>query len=128
MLLRNSGFIDKATNNICEANCNRGGLRTTVQEIEPEDKVIVYSDSAYCVNCYVQKWYRRWMINGWKTSKKEPVANKELWKRLIPFFEKDNFTFFKVKGHSGNKEKHGYWNDIVDKMAVDAKYAAGGIE
>lgn len=128
LLLRNSGFIDKATNNICELTAIAEACERAAREIEPEDKVIVYSDSAYCVNCYVQKWYKRWMINGWKTSKKEPVANKELWKRLIPFFEKENFTFFKVKGHSGNKEKHGYWNDIVDKMAVEAKYMAGGNE
>ena len=63
-----------------------------------------------------QKWYSKWLVNGWINSKKEPVANKNLWKSLIPFFEAENIEFVKVKGHAGNK-----YNEIVDKMAVSAK-------
>ena len=36
--------------------------------------VEVYSDSAYVVNAFTQKWLDKWQQNGWKNSKKEDVA------------------------------------------------------
>ena len=38
-----------------------------------------------------------------RTVKKQPVANQDLWERLIPFFEDTRFTFEKVKGHADDK-------------------------
>ena len=76
------------------------------------DSVIVFSDSAYLVNCYAEKWYDNWQNNGWYNSKKEPIANKSLWYRLIPFFEDDRCSFLKVKGHSGH-----VYNELADKLA-----------
>lgn len=96
------------------------------QEVERMDafaRVKLYSDSAYLVNCWKQNWWRAWLANGWKNSKKQPVANDDLWMGLIPFFQKvpNGYDFVKVKGHAGNETTHGYWNEIVDKMAVRAK-------
>ena len=93
------------------------------QEVDKLDafaRVKIYSDSAYLVNCWKQHWWRAWQANGWKNSKKQPVANPDLWMGLIPFFEKapNGYDFIKVKGHAGNK-----WNEVVDKMAVRAKEA-----
>ena len=69
------------------------------------------------VRCFTENWWRNWELNGWVNSKKEPVANQDLWKGLIHFFHKaPSYSFIKVKGHSGNK-----YNEIVDKMAVSAK-------
>ena len=84
----------------------------------PFDKVIVYTDSAYLHNCYVQKWYRNWEMNGWKNAKKQPVANRDLWERLIKYFEYPEVEFVKVKGHAGN-----HYNEIVDTMAQNASEA-----
>lgn len=91
------------------------------QEIERMDafaRVKIYSDSAYLINCWKQHWWRAWQANGWKNSKKQPVANPDLWRELIPFFEKtpNGYDFIKVKGHAGN-----FWNEEVDRMAVRAK-------
>lgn len=77
--------------------------------------VTFHSDSAYAMNCYHQHWYVNWQANGWKNSKKQPVANQDLWERLIPHFGKANFHFVKVKGHAGNK-----WNEVVDTMVQTA--------
>lgn len=74
--------------------------------------VTIYSDSAYLINCYKQNWWRKWERNGWKNSKNEPVANRELWEELIPYFKSANITFTKVSGHSGV-----YYNEMVDKLA-----------
>ena len=107
------GNIIGTTNNICEMTAIINGC---IAASEMEGTHTVYSDSSYCINCYEQKWYRRWQENGWINSSSKPVANKALWEQLIPFFESEKFIFKKIKGHSTNK-----WNNYVDKKAVEAK-------
>lgn len=108
--------IPEATNNMCELLAILSACRWA-EEVCPSDQITIRTDSAYCHNCYVQKWFRNWQKNGWKNSKKEPVANNQLWQQLIPFFEDERFSFEKVKGHTGSKD----WNDEVDKLAVEAR-------
>lgn len=115
------GHISQATNNICELKGMIEGCKAAQSVTEPFDMVLVYSDSAYIINCYKQGWYKAWERNGWINSKKQPVANKELWEELIPFFENVNFKFEKVKGHSTDESSHSYWNNYVDRLAVEAK-------
>lgn len=85
----------------------------------PNTPVSVFSDSAYAMNCKAQKWYKNWQRNGWKNASKQPVANKELWERIIPYYENNLFTFIKVKGHDKDER-----NNAVDKLAVYAKERA----
>ncbi len=60
----------------------------------------VYSDSAYIVNCFHQKWYVNWQRNGWKNSKKDPVENRDLWEAILDLADQvADIHFFKVKGH-----------------------------
>ena len=117
IFIRDSGFIPNATNNICELTAVINGCNAVKDKNE---LVVVYSDSAYIINCYKQKWYNKWQINDWKNSKKEPVANKELWKQLIPYFDNVMFSFEKVPGHAGH-----VYNEMVDQMAVQAKFIDG---
>lgn len=84
----------------------------------PFDSIKIYTDSAYLHNCYIQKWYVNWQNNGWMNSKKQPVANQDLWEKLIPFFEMPEVEFIKVKGHANNK-----WNCYVDELAQAASLA-----
>lgn len=102
-----------------------GEARTTNQRMEimavlealravPGD-VHVVSDSTYVVNCFRDRWWVRWTSNGWKNSKKEPVANVDLWQPLIELVVARTPTFAWVKGHSGDP-----MNDLVDELAVVA--------
>lgn len=59
------GFVPNATNNICELTALIEGC----SEIDCNEPVTVYSDSAYCINCYKQRWYRNWKRNGWINAK-----------------------------------------------------------
>ena len=86
----------------------------------PFDSVVIYTDSAYLHNCYTQKWYVNWQSNGWKNSKKQPVANQDLWEKLIQFFEMPEVEFVKVKGHADNRDVHEQWNNYVDNLAQTA--------
>lgn len=85
--------------------------------VVPFDSIIIYTDSAYLHNCYTQKWYKNWQMNGWQNSKKEPVANQDLWERLIKWFEMPEVEFKKVKGHANNRDEHEKWNNYVDGLA-----------
>ncbi len=97
------------TNNRMELTACIMGLR----ELKREDVVVrLYSDSAYIVNCINNKWYIKWEKNGWKTAKKEPVENKDLWEELLVFVKKINVEFIKVKGHSGVE-----LNERADELA-----------
>lgn len=80
------------------------------------DEIKVYTDSAYCCNCYKDKWYKAWVRNGWVNSKGEPVKNRDLWELLVPWFEDVKVEIIKVKGHSDN-----LYNNLADQLAVEAK-------
>lgn len=73
---------------------------------------VIYSDSAYLVNCYRDKWWANWETNGWKNSKGEPVANALSWRYLIKFFKRHDFSFEKIKGHAGH-----VYNERADALA-----------
>ena len=77
--------------------------------------VVVYSDSAYIVNAFREDWIGRWQKNGWKNSKKEDVANQDLWKTLLALMDKNRVRIEKVKGHSGDQ-----WNERCDELARNA--------
>jgi ribonuclease HI len=71
----------------------------------------VWSDSKYVVDCFAWGWWRKWQANGWKTQKKQPVANRDLWEPLVDVASID-VTFQWVKGHSGVK-----LNEAADRLA-----------
>lgn len=77
--------------------------------------VNVYSDSAYVVNAFHQNWLSNWEKNGWKNSRKEAVANQDLWKELLSLSQKNELRMHKVKGHSGDE-----LNDRCDELARQA--------
>jgi ribonuclease HI len=83
----------------------------------PADVTIeIVSDSTYVVNCFRDRWWESWKRNGWKNSKKEPVANRDLWEPLIArYLERGRPALRWVKGHSGDP-----MNDLVDRLAVEA--------
>lgn len=103
------GGEPNTTNNKMELTGAIEGLRAIKKKTVGVD---VYVDSAYVLNG-ITNWIYGWMKKGWKNSKKEPVANKELWLELLE--EKDKFadiTFNKVKGHSTNAG-----NNKADELA-----------
>ena len=78
-------------------------------------KVILYSDSAYLINAFNQKWLKNWQNNGWLNSKKQPVENRDLWEGLLDLAQIHDIKWEKVKGHAGNK-----YNEICDELARNA--------
>lgn len=77
--------------------------------------VTFYTDSTYVRNG-ITKWIASWKRSGWKNSKREPVANRELWQRLDRARMRHKITWKWVKGHAGNVH-----NERVDQLATAAR-------
>ena len=60
----------------------------------------------------IEKWVLGWIKNGWKTSSKKPVKNRELWIKVDELNQYHDITWCWVKGHSGHRE-----NEIADMLA-----------
>jgi len=85
----------------------------------------VVSDSTYVVNCFKRQWWRKWVTNGWVSSARQPVANRDLWEPLVELYraEPGRLEFRWVKGHSTDP-----FNDLVDRLAVAAASSQHGAE
>ena len=106
-----SGYSENTTNNIMEITA----VLEAVKMLKYECEITIYSDSAYVVNAFNEKWIYGWLKNGWRNSSKEPVKNKELWQELYEFTKVHDVEFIKVKGHSDNE-----YNNRCDELARNA--------
>lgn len=108
-----SGHMPNTTNNRMEIFAVISGLGA----LKEPCVVDVYSDSAYTVNAFRERWIDNWQKNGWMNSKKQPVENADLWKLLLQIIrlKKHEVTFHKVKGHADNP-----WNNRCDELATSA--------
>jgi ribonuclease HI len=79
--------------------------------------VLIVSDSTYVVNCFRNRWWVKWVGNGWKGAARQPVANRDLWEPLVDLYREapGRLEFKWVKGHSTDP-----FNDLVDRLAVAA--------
>lgn len=103
-----SGGLDNTTNNVMELTAVIESLKI----LKRPCKVDLYSDSAYVVNAFLQKWIYGWIKKNWKTAGNDPVKNKELWQELYGLTKIHDVTFHKVKGHADNE-----FNNRCDELA-----------
>lgn len=98
---------------------NREEMKAIIHAFEfaadfPNEDIIIYSDSAYCVNM-INDWLWTWSKNGWKNSKKKEVENIDLVKEIYKYVNKEFFNcqVVKVKGHAGSAG-----NELADALAT----------
>lgn len=103
------------TNNREEMKAIINGINYLLNNFSDPFFCTIVTDSSYCERCYKEKWYENWQKNNWQNSKKEPVANQDLWKQIIPFFTDERFSFIRVKGHGSDTR-----NIFVDNLAQEA--------
>jgi len=93
-----------------------------LETIGEDHSVTVYADASYLVNCMRRGWYEKWRENGWLNHRKAPVANRDLWERLLKATQRHHeVRWRKVKGHSKSAGAHKCGNDRADELAVTAK-------
>jgi len=106
-----TGSEPRTTNQRMELTAAIEGLAA----IDDRRRVHLYSDSAYVVNCFRDRWWERWERAGWLNAGKQPIANRDLWERLLAQARRHDVQWHKVKGHSGD-----VMNDRVDALARGA--------
>lgn len=101
------GYIGHKTNQIAELTAAIEGISRTEEGAHVE----LVSDSTYVLKGLTE-WRKGWERNGFRNSKKEPVANLNLWKRLYAVADKRRVSTRWVKGHSGDR-----FNERCDQLA-----------
>ena len=85
-----------------------------IQKFKKKSEISIFTDSTY-VRDGITTWIKQWEKNGWKTTSKKPVKNKELWKKLKNLSSKHSMKWIWVKGHAQDK-----YNNLVDELAQGA--------
>ena len=85
-----------------------------LKKIPKGSKVQIFTDSKY-VKSGITEWIHNWKKNGWKTTNKKEVSNKELWTELDQLNSEFEINWNWVKAHSTDK-----LNNEVDLLARDA--------
>ncbi|HRL13486.1 MAG TPA: ribonuclease HI [Aggregatilineales bacterium] len=106
-----SGGSPATTNNQMELTAACAGLEALDEACE----ITFYTDSTY-VRSGITSWLAGWKRSNWLNSKREPVANKELWQRLDQATRRHKIHWKWVKGHAGN-----VYNERVDRLATAAR-------
>ena len=86
-------------------------LIMALRSIDKKSEITVFTDSTY-VQKGINEWIDKWKINGWRTSNRKDVKNKDLWVQLDSLNSKIRVNWMWVKGHSGHPE-----NDRADFLA-----------
>jgi len=112
------GGEDQTTNNRMELMAAIAGL----EALKRTCQVDIYTDSQY-VRKGITEWIHGWKKNGWKTSAKKDVKNRDLWQRLDDSIARHRVNWHWVKGHAGhpgNERADALANLGIDDRSVRA--------
>jgi len=104
------GYSINTTNNIMELTA----VIKALECLNRKCKIVITTDSNYVKNG-ITDWIKSWKNNGWKTAKKSPVKNKELWIKLDSLVANHDIDWKWIKGHSGHPQ-----NERADELANEA--------
>lgn len=105
-----SGACPATTNNRMELTAAIQGLKTLKEPCEVE----FWTDSEY-VRQGVSEWLPNWKRRGWRTAKKKPVKNVDLWQALDEAAGRHQVHWHWVRGHNQQPE-----NERCDELATQA--------
>ena len=106
-----SGAEPATTNNRMELTAAAAAL----ESLKRPSHVIVHTDSEYVRNG-VTRWSTGWVRKNWRTASGDPVANMDLWRRLLEAASRHEIEWRWVRGHSGDIR-----NERVDQLATLAR-------
>ncbi len=112
-----SGGAAETTNNRMEMMAAIGALET----LKRPARVRLHTDSTY-LRDGMTRWLATWKANGWRTSARKPVKNRDLWERLDAALVPHQVDWLWVKGHAGHPE-----NERADDLARAAIRRPGDV-
>ena len=120
-ILRFSGTERELTGGAGATTNNRMELTAAAAALEALTRpctVVVHTDSEYVRNG-ITKWTTGWVRRNWRNAAGEPVANMDLWRRLLDAAKPHTIDWRWVRGHAGDP-----MNERADRLATAARDAA----
>ena len=97
---------------------NRMELTAAAEALEALSRpcvVVLHTDSEYVRNG-VTRWSTGWVRRNWRNASGDPVANMDLWRRVLDAAKRHEVSWYWVRGHSGDEN-----NERVDRLATAAR-------
>ena len=105
-----SGADPATTNNRMELTAAAAALEALTRPCT----VVLHTDSEYVRNG-ITRWHEGWVRRNWRNSAGDPVANMDLWRRLLDASSKHAVDWRWIRGHAG---------DAMNERAHDLATAA----
>lgn len=118
VLLRYKGTERELSGGETATTNNRMELTAAAEALEALKRpcvVSLHTDSEYVRNG-ITRWHTGWVRRNWRNASGDPVANMDLWRRLLDAAKPHDVSWHWVKGHSGVPE-----NERVDQLATEAR-------
>lgn len=110
-----NGFERLTTNNRMELMAVISALEYLKSNGATMQKPIaIHTDSQY-VKRGITEWIARWVANGWRTSGKKAVKNRDLWEYLLRLSGEFSIEWKWVRGHHGVE-----LNEECDRLVQEA--------
>ncbi len=106
-----SGADPATTNNRMELTAAAAALESLKRRCE----VVLHTDSEYVCNG-ITRWHTGWVRRNWRNAAGDPVANMDLWRRLLDITANHKVEWRWVRGHSGDA-----MNERADVLATEAR-------
>ncbi len=110
-----SGAEPATTNNRMELTAAAAAL----ESLKRPCAVVLHTDSEYVRNG-ITRWHTGWVRRNWRNTAGDPVANMDLWRRLLDVAGKHKIEWRWVRGHSGDT-----MNERADVLATEARRGLG---
>ena len=106
-----SGGDRTTTNNRMELTAAAEALEALTRPC----RVALHTDSEYLRNG-VMRWSTGWVRRNWRNAAGDPVANMDLWRRVLDAARRHEVSWHWVRGHAGDVN-----NERVDRLATAAR-------
>ena len=101
--IEKAGYESPTTNNRMELTAVREALASLSGRTAGKETPIVLSTDSQYVQKGITEWIHAWSRNGWKTSAKKPVKNRDLWEAVWELSRGIPIQWVWVEGHAGNE-------------------------
>jgi len=110
-----SGAEPATTNNRMELTAAAEAL----ESLKRPCRVVLHTDSEYLRNG-ITRWHQGWVRKNWRNAAGDPVANMDLWRRILDAAKPHKIEWKWVRGHAGD-----VMNERADVLATEARRALG---
>jgi ribonuclease HI len=107
------GAEAETTNNRMELTAAAAAL----EALKRPCRVVLHTDSEY-LRLGITRWQEGWVRRNWRNAAGDPVANMDLWRRVLAAAAPHEIEWRWVRGHAGDS-----MNERADALAARARAA-----